>query len=199
MSANEIEWQLEAQDLRLVLRWIENAVAEGAEGVTISTGPTINQLDTYLDTADRRLDRAGYSVRLRRTRRQRPEATLKSLGNARPDALRVRTEIAEEVDAEEPAAVVSAPGPVGERVRALVGGRSLVPLFDLQTRRRVFPLAASGAPSGELLLDETTIRQPKGPILSRLRRVEVEVPEQAVETVGPLVERLRQALGLQPE
>jgi CHAD domain-containing protein len=198
VSASEIEWQLEAQDLRLVLRWLETAVADGADGVTISTGPTINQLDTYLDTEDRRLDRAGYSVRLRRARRKRPEATLKSLGNARADALRVRTEIAEEVEAEEPSAVRSAPGPVGQRVRALVGDRSLVPLFDVQTRRRVFPLSARGVPSGELLLDETTIREPDGPVLSRLRRVEVEVPEQAVDAVGPLVERLRQALGLQP-
>jgi CHAD domain-containing protein len=192
----EIEWQLEAQDLRLVLRWLENA---DTNGVAIAGGKTVNHVDTYLDTADRRLDRMGYSVRLRRTPRRATEATLKSLVEMGPDALRVRLEEAEEVEGDDPAAVAAAPGPVGRRVRALVGTRALVPLFDVQTRRRVFPLVAEGAPSGELVLDDTAIRDHGDKrILSRLRRVEVEVPERAVGTVGPLVETMRRALGLQP-
>jgi CHAD domain-containing protein len=76
--------------------------------------------------------------------------------------------------------------------------RRLAPLFDLQTRRRVFALTADGVPSGELLLDETAIRDRDGRVLSRLRRVEVEVPETAVDAVTPLVESLQQACGLQP-
>ena len=55
---NEIEWQLEAQDLRPVLRWIE-LVVDGAAGITVTAGRTVNQVDTYVDTADRRLERAG--------------------------------------------------------------------------------------------------------------------------------------------
>jgi CHAD domain-containing protein len=194
----EIEWQLEAQDLRLVLRWIESTAAEDADGVTISDGPTLNHVDTYLDTEDRRLDRAGYSMRVRRSRRLPPEATLKALNGAGEDALRIRRELAEELDEDEPTAVARAPGAVGERVRALVGSRKLVPLFDLQTRRRVFPLTVAGTPSGELLLDETAIREPDGRILSRLRRVEVEVPETALAAVSPLVESMQRTCGLQP-
>src|SRR5437764_13189532 len=95
---SEIEWQLEAQDLRLVLRWIETATADRVEGVTIAAGPTINHVDTYFDTKDRRLDRAGYSVRLRRARRAPVEATLKSLEGSTPDALRIRRELAEEIE-----------------------------------------------------------------------------------------------------
>ena len=196
-SDTEIEWQLEAQDLRLVLRWIERIAADGAGGVTIAARPTVNVVDTYLDTEDRRLDRAGYSVRLRRTRRSPAEATLKSLDGARSDGPRIRLELAEEVE-DDPLALASAPGPVGRRVRALAGSRKLVPLFDLQTRRRVFALAAAGVPSGELTLDETAIREHGGGILSRLRRVEVEVPEAALETVGPFVESLQRSCGLQP-
>jgi CHAD domain-containing protein len=196
-SDREIEWQLEAQDLRLVLRWIEGT-SDAAYGVTIGPGRTLTNLDTYVDTADRRLDRAGYSVRLRRVRREVPEATLKSLNEAGPDALRTRLELAERLDVDDPAAVALAPGPVGERVRSLVGSRKLVPLFDLQTRRTAFPLVANGVPSGELLLDESAIRAHRGPILSRLHRVEVEVPESAVGVVAPVVENLRQACGLQP-
>jgi triphosphatase len=195
---SEIEWQLDAQDLSVVQRWIEKSTAEGASGVSITPAQTINHVDTYLDTEDRRLDRAGYSVRLRKDRRRPVEATLKSLDGARPDALRIRLELTEEVGSDQPDAVSSTPGPVGERVRALVGSRPLLPLFDLQTRRRVFELASADVPSGELLLDETAIRNPDGRLLSRLRRVEIEVPEAAVEAVTPLVASLQRACGLQP-
>src|SRR5438034_6732864 len=195
----EIEWQLDAPDLRPVLRGTERAAAsDDADGITITSGPSDNHVDTYLDTEDRRLDRAGYSVRLRRSRRLPAEATMKTLDGARPDALRIRGELAEQLELDEPTAIAHAPGPVGERVRALVGRRKLMPLFELRTRRRVFPLAAMGTPSGELLLDDTTIREPGGRILGSLRRVEVEVPESAVGAVGLLVEDLQKACGLQP-
>src|SRR5262249_19680453 len=78
------------------------------------------------------------------------------------------------------------------------GSRELLPLFELQTRRRVFELSSADVPSGELLLDETAIRNPDGRLLSRLRRVEIEVPETAVEAVTPFVEGLHRACGLQP-
>jgi triphosphatase len=68
----------------------------------------------------------------------------------------------------------------------------------VHTRRRIFPLAAAGIPSGELLLDETAIREPDGRILGRLHRVEVEVPQSAVDSVAPLVRELQAACGLQP-
>jgi triphosphatase len=197
-SDAEIEWQLDAPDLTLVRRWIESVGSNGADGLTIGRGRTVAHADTYLDTKDRRLDRAGYSVRLRHTRGLPPEATLKSLDGVGPDGLRVRLELTERLEHAEPMAVARALGPVGERVRALAGRHTLGPLFELQTRRRSFPLEAEGAPSGELLLDETAIREPGGRVLSRLRRVEVEVPETALDAVGPLVESLQGACGLRP-
>jgi triphosphatase len=197
-TGSEIEWQLDAPDLRPVRRWIEDAADGTIQGVTISAAHTENHVDTYLDTADRRLDRAGYSVRLRRVRGRAAEATLKSLDDAAVDGLRSRLELAEEIDVEEPTAIAGAPGAVGRRVRALIGSRKLVPLFDVQTRRRIFPLATAGTPSGELLLDETAIREPDGGILGRLHRVEVEIPPDAVDSVTPLVRMLQTACGLQP-
>jgi CYTH domain-containing protein len=89
-SESEVEWQLEAQDFRPVQRWIERTNADAGRDVRITSNGTINQVDTYVDTEDRRLDRAGYSVRLRRARGQRPEATLKSLDPIGDDALRIR-------------------------------------------------------------------------------------------------------------
>jgi len=199
LEATELEWQLDAQDLRPVLRWIAAAGNDG-DGVVIQAGHTVNHVDTYLDTKDRRLDRAGYTVRLRRSRRRQTEATLKSLSQngAPPDGLRIRLELEEQLDEGEPTSLARAPGVVGRRVRALAGTRELVPLFDAQTRRRVFPLAADGAATGELVLDETAIREPDGQIVGRLRRVELEAPEHARVVVEPLVDRLRAACGLQP-
>ena len=196
----ELEWQLDAQDLRPVVRWLESAAADEAGALELGAGRTVNHTDTYLDTADRRLDRAGYAVRVRQTRRRPPEATLKSLARdgADPAGPRIRLELEQTLDGVEPAALGRAGGPVGERVRALAGARPLVPLFDVQTRRRVFPLTAGGEPSGELVLDDTAIREPSGRILSRLRRVEVEVPPHARSVVEPFVARLRSACGLQP-
>jgi CHAD domain-containing protein len=196
----EVEWHLDAQDLRPVLRWVEAADGDRVGGVTIAAGHTVRQVDTYLDTKDRRLDRAGYSVRVRRSRRARPEATLKSLvaNGSAPAGPLMRLEVEEPVDGEEAAAVAAAAGPVGTRVRALVGTRKLVPLFDVETRRRVFPLAADGGATGELVLDETAIREPGGRILGRLRRVEVEAPGEAIEALAPLVESLQAACGLRP-
>src|SRR5690349_4354021 len=140
---SELEWQFDAQDLRPVQRWIDAAAAAGDNGVTIAPGKTINQVDTYLDTPDRRLERAGYSVRVRRRAKPPAEATMKSLANgAAGDGLVVRLELAEPLDGDDPTAVASAPGQVGERVRALVAAQGVVPLFDVQTRRRAFALAA---------------------------------------------------------
>jgi CHAD domain-containing protein len=197
---SEVEWQFDAQDLRPVRRWLDASAASGDRAVSIAPGTTINQVDTYLDTADRRLERAGYSVRVRRRPKLPAEATMKSLARngAGADGLVVRLELAEQLDVDEPAAVVRAPGPVGERVRALVASRSVEPLFDVQTRRRPFALAADGVERGELVLDETAIREPGGRILGRLRRVEVEAPEDALEVLAPFVESLRTDCGLQP-
>jgi CHAD domain-containing protein len=198
IAGAEVEWQLEAQDLRVVQRWLATAAANANGGVAIGQAQTETYVDTYVDTADRRLDRAGFSVRLRRSGRRVPEVTLESLAPPGTDALRARLELTERIDEGDPTAIALVQGPVGARVRALVGKGELVPLFDIHTRRRTFPLSVAGTPGGELLLDETTVRDPDGKILGRLRRVDVEVPESAVGGVRPLVETLRRACGLQP-
>src|SRR4029077_3404678 len=75
----ELEWQLDAQDLRPVLRWIEAAPPNGGAPVEIGAGRTATHVDTYLDTRDRSLDRAGYSLRIRRAGRRAPVATAEAL------------------------------------------------------------------------------------------------------------------------
>jgi triphosphatase len=196
----ELEWQFDALDLRPVIRWLEERA--DAEPLTIAPAGTINQVDVYLDTDDRRFHRAGYTLRLRSISRRAGaggELTLKALGSTPPtDGMRMRREMSEQLERPDPALLGQADGPVGERVRAVAGKRRVEPLFEVRTRRRLFSIGLDGSPQGELALDETSIRLPAGGAPARLRRVELEAPEGAVDALMPFVEGLRAACGLQP-
>jgi triphosphatase len=204
VDAREVEWQLDAVDLRPVVRWLsEPARWEGAGAVRVARAGNDNHVDLYLDTHDRRFQRAGYALRIRRPIRndgQVGEATLKSLDPPAggESGLRSRRELAESIESSEPAALATAPGVVGERVRAVAGTRPLLSLFEVRTRRRVFSLEADGVPSAEIGLDETAIRPADGGAPARIRRVEIELPEPGVPMFEPFVERLRVDCGLQP-
>jgi triphosphatase len=195
----EIEWQYEAVDLRAVLDWL--AAQAGPGGVEPAESGSVDQVDVYLDTDDRRFQRAGYALRLRRVEeRAGGEATLKGLDpvSAAAPGLRSRPEITEQLDEADAQSLVSAPGVVGERVRAVLEGKPLVQLFRVRTHRRTFALTAAGIAAGELALDETAIQVPARDEAVHLRRVEIEVPESAVATVEPFVDTLREACSLQP-
>ena len=133
-------------------------------------------------------------------RRAGGEATLKALAVDASDAtgFRSRRELSERLESADLEALVASDGPLGERVRALVGARRASPLFVLRTRRRRFMLEADGHAGGEVALDETTIRSPAGKALARLRRVELEVPGQPSSVVEQFVEELRAACSLEP-
>ncbi len=202
-DAPEVEWQFDAVDLRAVVRWLEaGGGLDGAAGVRATAAGTVSQVDVYLDTDDRRFQRAGYALRVRRVGRRRGgEAALKSLGGASADSegLRRRREVSEALERPDPATIAAAGGPVGERVRAVAGKKRLLPLFEVRTRRRLFSLEAEGAATAaEVALDETAIHPADGGPPARLRRVEIELPEAAVAVFAPLVDELRAACGLQP-
>src|SRR2546428_5841662 len=70
-GAQEVEWQFDAVDIRPVERWLVQSPAKPASmSVTPAGVQTI--VDTYTDTDDWRLYRAGYSLRVRRTGRRVP-------------------------------------------------------------------------------------------------------------------------------
>ncbi len=190
----ETEWQFDAIDVRPVERWLA-AVPDGA-GPRIESGPTSTIIDTYLDTDDWRLYRAGYSLRIRR-KGQRLEATLKSLHGGE-NGLRRRTEFSETLAGDGAAALLIAPGPVGSRSRLAAGPRPLVPLFDVRTQRHEYHLTIDGVPAGEVAVDRTTIPLGHRAESTRLRRVEVEVPERLVSAVAPFVASMRLGAALHP-
>jgi triphosphatase len=196
LDQQEVEWQFEAADLDLVENWLEGHPS--ASGLTLVRGATTELTDAYYDTEDWCFYRAGYALRVRRDGKS-SEATMKSLTPAE-GALRRRREISEPL-AGGIEALWRTSGPVGERLRALVGDQDPRPLFEIRTRRRTFELRPEGADGnisvGEISLDEVEIL---GEAPTRLSRIEVEVAPDARlrDIVEGFVDWLRNALRLRP-
>ncbi len=156
--------------------------------------------DTYLDTNDWRLYRAGYALRVRR-RGKSAAATLKSMAAAGERGLRVRREISEPLESEGPAGDLEvlrgSTGPVGWRVGVLSGPRELRSLFEVRTRRSVYGVYRGGERIGEVALDETEIPV-EGGRAAMLGRVEVEAEPGAIEEIESFVGELREGCGLLP-
>jgi CHAD domain-containing protein len=195
----EVEWQFDALDLRPVERWLAALPLRGAEltpgAITAQATPARRLTDRYLDTADWRIGRAGFVLRTRQ-RGRASEATLKDDRPADASGLRTRLEFTEPLD-DGTVASLSADGPVGRRVRAVIGRRRLQQILEVRTRRRPFALRAGGEDVAELTLDETAVMVGAGRPL-QLRRVEVEVVPAWSDRLAPLVDELRRSCGLQP-
>jgi len=195
----EVEWQLDALDLRPVERWLASRMAPGEiaviPGLSIVATPAKRLADAYVDTDDWRMGRAGYVLRVRR-RSGRVEATLKDLSTA-TKGLRRRLEVTQPLP---PSGLkgIDGAGEVGWRVEALVGVHQLKQVLEVRTRRRPFGLEIYGERVGELALDDTVIAIGQERRRLRLTRVEVEVLPAWVDAMQPFVERLRRECGLQP-
>jgi CHAD domain-containing protein len=196
----EVEWQLDALDLRPVERWLDVKMAPGqladtVPGLCVTPGVPKRLVDRYVDTKDWRMGRAGYVLRVRR-RAGHAEATLKDLSTA-TKGLRRRLEVTQSL----PALGLEAldrTGDVGWRVQAVAGSNHLNEVLEVRTRRRPFALEIHGEQIGELALDDTVIATGEERRRLRLSRVEVEVLPAWVEAMRPFVERLRRECGLQP-
>ncbi len=197
----EIEWQFDALDLRPVERWLATLptlAVEAADGGTVTAlARTPRRLvDSYLDTDDWRIARAGFVVRTRR-RGRHDEVTLKDTRPAEGNGLRQRLEVTEVLPVSGLGALGS-DGPVGRRLRAIVGTRPMREVLQVRTRRRPFALRVGGVDAAEVALDDTMIVVGNGQRPMQLRRVEVEVRPEWLETLEPIVEQLRCSCGLQP-
>ena len=143
MDVQEVEWQFDTRDLEVVEEWLEE-YGTGSD-FSVVPGSTRELTDTYLDTEDWRLFRAGYALRVRRKDSNKTsELTMKSLAPAEDgseDKVR-RREISERVSNGDTvfSDLSKARGPVGERLRTLAGSREVCYLFEIRTRRRTFSL-----------------------------------------------------------
>jgi inorganic triphosphatase YgiF len=208
----EIEWQYDAPSgLEKVEEWLGSRDPEGF-GLVVLGGSFKELTDTYYDTGDWRLYRAGCALRVRRdASTQGFEAMMKSpIFTA--DNLHRRREISEPLETDELRALQMAPGPVGERLRTLAGPREVRPIFEVRTRRRTFALlldvsadpkkaqtggSAGASRVGEVVLDDSEI--PFEGSSTRLTRVEVEVDGASLPPrLKGFVKAMEVALGLRP-
>jgi CHAD domain-containing protein len=197
----EVEWQFDAFDLRPVERWLATlptlaVEADGGGTVTALAQTPRRLVDSYLDTDDWRVARAGFVMRTRH-RGRHVEITMKDMHPAQGDGLRQRLEVTEVVP---PGGVgdLGPGGPVGRRLRAIAGTRPLREVLQVRTRRRPFALRVGGVDVAEVALDETVIVVGGGQRPMQLRRVEVEVQPEWTEALEPIVQQLRASCGLQP-
>ncbi|HEX5458755.1 MAG TPA: CHAD domain-containing protein [Steroidobacteraceae bacterium] len=196
-EAREVEWQLTAPDLGAVRRWLERHSL--LDHVRIEPLPAQQLHDTYLDTEDWRVFRAGFALRLR-DKDGHVEATLKGLRSAREDVAD-RREITEPLSTGTAKALIRATGPVGSRVRDVAGIKPLRTLFDVRTSRQRFAVRSGNGAAilGEIALDEARFsrgQHHRRPLV--LTRVELEAAGPDSVPLEQLVQRLRTECELHP-
>lgn len=189
----EAEWQFDVSDMRPAEEWLDHPSL--SPQLTLTKEAPIEQLNTYFDTDDWRIYRAGYALRLRR-RNDRAEFTLKAIG-PRNSAYSARREVTQRLPLLDNIEVEQLDGVVGERVRALRGKHSINPLFTEITRRQPYGVWYEHARIGELSLDNTTFIGESFDDQSQLLRVEIESVDGEIERLQPFVEQLRDDLMLQ--
>jgi CHAD domain-containing protein len=188
-NGREVEWQLACTDLGSVRRWLADHVT--IDGLVLEPRSTLQIFDTYLDTDDWRIHRAGFALRIR-SESGKSEATLKSLHSASAEVAD-RRELSETMENSESESIQQSIGPVGTRVHAVSGAHALLPLFEVRTSRQRFAIRREDEAKqlGEIALDETVISRPHGEPQTSMQRVEVEALTEAHEPLQSLVKTLR--------
>src|SRR5579859_5722256 len=126
-DGREVEWQLASTDLASVRRWLDDH--GNIDGLVLEPRSSLQIFDTYFDTDDWRIFRAGYALRVR-SESGKSEATLKSLRSASSE-MADRREINESFEGEVADSIRELKGPVGTRVHAVSGAHSLQALFEV--------------------------------------------------------------------
>src|ERR1700688_3083912 len=185
----EGQCQLASTDLGAVRRWLADHGTIG--GLVLEPRSTLQIFDTYLDTDDWRIHRAGFALRIR-SESGKSEATLKSLHSASAEVAD-RRELTETMEDSQSESIRQSIGPVGTRVHAVSGAHALQPLFEVRTSRQRFAIHRENEAQqlGEIALDETVISRPHGEPQTSMQRVEVEALTEVHEPLQSLVKTLR--------
>ena len=194
-DGREVEWQLACTDLGSVRRWL--AEHGTIDGLVLEPRSTLQIRDTYLDTDDWRIHRAGFALRIR-SESGKSEATLKSLHSASAEVAD-RRELSETLGNGGSESISQLIGPVGTRVHAVSGMHALLPLFEIHTSRQRFAIRRESEVQqlGEIALDETVISRPHGEPQKSMQRVEVEALTGIHEPLQSLVKTLRNDCALE--
>src|ERR1700723_1005547 len=194
-DGREVEWQLASTDLASVRRWLDDHGI--VDGLVLEPRSTLKIFDTYYDTDDWRIHRAGFALRIR-SEDGKSEATLKSLRSNRAE-MADRRELSEMLESSESESIAWSTGPVGTRVHAVSGVHTLQPLFEVHTSRQRYAVHAAidEKPLGEIALDETVISRPHGQPQTSMQRVEGKALTDAQEPLQSLVNTLRSGCSLE--
>ena len=177
-------------------RWL--ADHDAIDGLILEPRSTLQIFDTYLDTDDWRIHRAGFALRVR-SESGKSEVRLESLHSASASAAD-RRELRESLGNAECESIRHSMGPVGARVQAVSGARDLLPLFELRTSRQRFAIRREDEAEqlGEIALDETVVSRPRGEPRTSMQRVAVEALTEVHQPLESLVKTLRSACALEP-
>ncbi len=181
----EVEWQLVPRSGDALYRYLRQA---RVDGWTLTPSASRRLRDAYYDTADWRVARAGFALRVRRSG-ARLEATLKALRRARGGVAR-RREITAGIPTARIATVETSRGAVGRRLRRIRRTTPLRRLFGLRTWRRVFVLDDGRGTIAEVAVDRTDVVGGRGR-RRRIERLEVEVKAGSPARVAAFVATLR--------
>src|SRR6202171_1292716 len=194
-DGREVEWQLASTDLGSVRRWLADHGTIG--GLVLEPRSTLQIFDTYLDTDDWRIHRAGFALRIR-SESGISEATLKSVRSASTE-IADRRELSETLENSQSESLRHSIGPVGTRVHAVSGAHALLPLFEVRTSRQRFAIRRENEAQqlGEIAVDEAVISRPHGEPKTSMQRVEVEALTEAHEPLQSLVKTLRSDCALE--
>lgn len=191
-SGTAVRRSYEAFDVRPVRRWLESHASRA--GWSLEPGARLLIEEDYFDTEDRRFHRAGLSLCLR-TAKGSVEAALRPLSGADHRAALLAPEQAPAAG-RKPEALRSAPGLLGERVRALAGSRALLPGLSLRLEVEILTLRPAEGRPGTLHLVETSIPLDEDASPLRLARVELRSEGEPEPALVALLEELEAACGL---
>lgn len=190
MGRVETEWQFSSKNLDEVAEWLTHfSNPEIVAGET----KTVRLYDTYLDTSDWKIYRAGFSLRIRRFGRIR-EATLKSL-DGRTGAHTRRRELTQPIAADTIEALFEESGPVSERILRVCKPRDLQTLAEVRTVR-CETLIHLKRGTGTLCLDRST--RPSSGTRARMQRVEFEIVRGRPDEFAAFLDRLQSECSLAP-
>lgn len=204
----------EATTADRVIEWLSHHAS--TSGLDVSRDPVDEIEETYLDTDDRWLHRAGYSLALRRrgqvtdailAPRRDPDgdevagdATGSGSGRSAPVATRASISSVVGIHQAEPAPDVLLNGSdrVAERVRTIVGRRSLTPVMRIGRTRQRVRLDHDGEPQATLILDEIQVARLPGGTTETSVRVQLRVDPEVGPRTHSLLQVMRSTCQLRP-
>jgi len=170
-DGREIEVQFSASELAPTNDWLRSQ--HRRFGFELDPIGEIQIRDTYLDTEDWRIYRAGYKLRARASGKHL-ELTFKSLSTTPPGTVKDRRELTQVIDPATQSPLLPTIGPVAHWLKSLAGNQTPARLFTVETLRTTFVLRRRRQPIAEIALDESLISQAGNRDPVNLRFVEVE-------------------------